>query len=467
MESDSALPETNTLYAEIVDINTRPDSQDRKYAMRAMQWVLFAREDITIDELARAISVDRDGSFDEELDGAMLLDICSNLILIDKSGLCRLAHISIKGYILRIDEVDSVSGLFTEAQIHAQMAERCLCYLTNIETIYSRDCNQGATADRSFTKYALFHWAHHCDLATLELRSVEPLRSLFSPFMNPKVLSSAFAKTSEILQHDFVTTQRFEDGPMLKIDEPAALSVRSRFKPRDSSFPHRLLPWNPRNVDSVHDPNVAHGLGTPNFSPIFVAASFGFMEVLEETYVDDLRSKEDYLGWDSTHFAACNGMIDVLTYLLTINDLKPSRQDQHLATPVMLAAFNGHLEATKLLLAYVSRVDLRLQNLWRDTALHLASYRGNISIVRELLEHLEVSDLMTMNGKGQTPLQMGEISLSYPIRDMTFACRFLGNHYHNWIIGVCLVTNHVLSKTGADLSVLQLVLCEGKTWPPT
>ena len=88
LESDSTLPEMDSLYKEIMDCSTRPGTPARDYALRALQWIIYAVEDLRIDEVAKATSIDSEGKFNEEIDGAMILDICSNFILVDERRFC-------------------------------------------------------------------------------------------------------------------------------------------------------------------------------------------------------------------------------------------------------------------------------------------------------------------------------------------------------------------------------------------
>lgn len=83
LESDFTLPESHSLYKEIMDRNTKLGTLARECAIKALQWILCAVEDLPIEKLAKATSIDSEGKFNEEIDGDMLLDLCSNFILID------------------------------------------------------------------------------------------------------------------------------------------------------------------------------------------------------------------------------------------------------------------------------------------------------------------------------------------------------------------------------------------------
>jgi len=63
-------------------------------AVRTLQWALCAFRPFDIEELRAAVAID-----DDVVTGKLLLDICSNFILVDSQGFVRLAHISVKEYL--------------------------------------------------------------------------------------------------------------------------------------------------------------------------------------------------------------------------------------------------------------------------------------------------------------------------------------------------------------------------------
>ena len=136
LESDSTLPEMDSLYKEIMDCNTRPETPVRDYALRALQWIIYAVEDLWIDEVAKAISIDSEGTFNEEIDGAMILGICSNFILVDERRFCWLAHLSAKGFIVGSDGDEPREGLFTAAESHARLATCTMKLMAMSRTVH-------------------------------------------------------------------------------------------------------------------------------------------------------------------------------------------------------------------------------------------------------------------------------------------------------------------------------------------
>ena len=271
LENDSTLPETNAVYREIMELNTRPGTLAREYALRALQWILCAVKDLPIDELAKATSIDNEGKFNEEIDSAMVLDLCSNFILVDERGFCWLAHLSVKGFLIGSDGGKARAGLFTAAESHALLAACCLSYITYNEV-------HGDEPNGTFASYAAVNWAYHAGMAE-KYREVEPLNTLVAKFMNPTAISPAFSKWTEAVSNSLETHD---------------LSFKEDYHP--SGAPIRV-----KNSTIIRR-NVLSLAVSPPF-PAFVAASFGLLEILHATPSSDLASRRGKKGESSLHVA--------------------------------------------------------------------------------------------------------------------------------------------------------------------
>lgn len=150
-----------------------------------------------MDGIAKATSIDTEGKFDEEIDGGMILNICSNFIAVDERGFCRLAHLSVKGFLIGSDGDGPREGLFTAAESHARLAGCCLSYITYNEI-------DGDKPDSTFVSYAVFDWNSHTGRAK-KYREVEPLNTLFLQFMDPLAISPTFLKWTEATSNSFGT----------------------------------------------------------------------------------------------------------------------------------------------------------------------------------------------------------------------------------------------------------------------
>lgn len=75
-----------------------PEPEDRSVAERALKWVMCCRRPSSIETLVKAVSFDFYGNVDEEVDSDYLLDVCSNLIIVDHNQLVQFAHLSVRAH---------------------------------------------------------------------------------------------------------------------------------------------------------------------------------------------------------------------------------------------------------------------------------------------------------------------------------------------------------------------------------
>lgn len=88
-------------------------------------------------------------------------------------------------------------------------------------------------------------------------------------------------------------------------------------------------------------------------------------------------------GWTPLIYAAFEGHVDIVTYLLTL-DLDINAQSANGISALMAASRNGHLEVVKILLEH--RADLNLANQDNKSARALAMERNQNTIAELLLK---------------------------------------------------------------------------------
>ncbi len=391
LERDSTLPETDTLYKQIMELNTRPGTLDRQYAVKALQWVLFSIEDLPPDEIATAVSMDSKGHCEEELDGAMVLEICSNLIVLDEFGCCRLAHLSVVGFLLRDQEKAPQQGLFTATEAHAELAQRCLSYILST---FSRAVElEGAITPGTFASYASFYWAYHCAGAK-EYQEVEPLSRLFAHFMDPLNVSPAFVAWSEAMLRSITAEPPMRIDASLSQLASTSTVVAQRYK---------------NHIISV--------ITSPPF-PGFVAASFGFMKYLHATPAASLQSSRGRSREGCVHFAAWAGQTDVVRELVAIGGMDLLLQDKDGLTPLHVATLLGHDGIAKILLDQMGREAIIIQDNEGKTVLHGASYHANASVAEILVPRMKAADFAIQDGQGRTAMQAAVQARCETIVDM-------------------------------------------------
>ena len=119
-----------------MNINGKPGTQ-RELARKVLIWTAYARQLLSIDTLAYAISIERDTQSLEDLESSIptqknILDACANLISIDQgsSQYARFVHFSVQEFLTcgQSTYIDSL-GIGHEVA-HREIAQSCMIFLT-------------------------------------------------------------------------------------------------------------------------------------------------------------------------------------------------------------------------------------------------------------------------------------------------------------------------------------------------
>lgn len=116
------------VYDEIYNNNTDEDSWSQTAATRAFKWMMCAQRSLSVWELAEAASMNDDETKDS-LTSNGLLQICSNFIISDESGIAQFSHDSVREYLER-REIDNDKEYSSE-KAHIQAALTCLICLSD------------------------------------------------------------------------------------------------------------------------------------------------------------------------------------------------------------------------------------------------------------------------------------------------------------------------------------------------
>ena len=160
-------------------------------------------------------------------------------------------------------------------------------------------------------------------------------------------------------------------------------------------------------------------LGPTKNTPLIVAAYFGHTEVCKKLLSshrigigrfgslfikkgDDPVNAKDEDEMSSLTWAACNGHLETVQYLLEQRNIDVNCMDSLLRTPLVRAATNGNFEIVKLLLSRSDIIADARADRW-ETALACAAANGQSSVVQLLMDHQDV-DINNKDRYGETSL---------------------------------------------------------------
>lgn len=144
-------------------MNTKADRTDRQHAIKAYKLLLCCRRPLRTEELTEAVATNRDGTVHPLVDNVYVLEITRNLVFEDeRSQTVRFSHQSVVEYLK--GRKCKKTREFDKVQNNSQMAEACL-----LATPRERNETPG------FYEYAREWWLMHTDMAESGLSDIGKL----------------------------------------------------------------------------------------------------------------------------------------------------------------------------------------------------------------------------------------------------------------------------------------------------
>ncbi|KAJ8106078.1 hypothetical protein OPT61_g9781 [Boeremia exigua] len=325
------------------------DADDREYALKILQWLVFSERPLSVEEVAEVIAIDieRDPAFDrdEVLEDPMdVLNICSSLVTITRGKkdeeeedeesteqrLVALAHYSVQEYLVsdRIKQGMAKEYGLQEVECHTTITEGCLKYLMQFTYPLTREIVKKS----ALAQYSAGFWSSHLKKTSDQMEDVSQL-----------------AMT------------------LLSKDQPAYLAWIQVCDP-DQSWEQ---PNTEKGIDSVA-------------SPLYYAALLGLTTITEMLL--DRRVDVNVQGgmFDNPLEAASYQGHEQITRMLLEAGANVNAKGVIYSGALQAASSQGHEQIVRILLeagAYVNA-----QSLYSGSTLREASFRGHEQIVRILLE---------------------------------------------------------------------------------
>ena len=191
---DSLPPTLSETYERILTRVNTSNSSNQRIVQRALRWIAYAREPLSLSALAEAISLEvGDNYLDPEaiVDTSAIIKWCSSLVQLSSNIITRIytcysrkrlngevyrddsiiefAHFTVKEFLLGIDS-DSFDGfqaysLKKRDSIEVELARNCLTYLSldNLAGQYPRNGEEQSALkiQHPFYSYAAICWTEH------------------------------------------------------------------------------------------------------------------------------------------------------------------------------------------------------------------------------------------------------------------------------------------------------------------
>lgn len=352
-EANASLDE---LYFELFKRNTQILQRRhtiRSLAVKALRLILSAFKPLRIDNLVQAVALNSEGDIDEAVNEKLISQVCSNFIIITKSRTVRLAHRSVKEYLVHSHEnyvkpeFQSDDESFAEDSVHAQAAETCITFIlslgypswkhvhTDAKTLLSGD-----VALSSFEVYSCLFWPAHCEKAGKSQKTKRyesQLRFLLDD--GATTASTAFRRWITLLWEYFRSP-----------DCPIEGQTRRQLEDAVSQPPNAFL----------------------------VACIFGFREVAQDLLIrkPNLANLHNMRGKSALYLAAENGHRETVKLLIG-SGADVTESHGHWGSIAHAAAWGGDLDAFRLVAERTKRLD--------DNVLDAALSGGNERLVLDAL----------------------------------------------------------------------------------
>jgi hypothetical protein len=189
-------------YEEIFElaVGSRDEHARKELVCSALSWVLVAFQPLSISQLLAASSIQPEGSIEEEATVQMLLEYCSNLLVVTGKGVARFAHLSVRQFL-----EDRQRHLLGRDESHDRLATACLkrslCIVGGEHETSLLNSVVSPTSMSGVDEYSLENWPLHYRLGRRsQVNLVEQMRSNARSSFDRLLIW--FADASDILHQD-------------------------------------------------------------------------------------------------------------------------------------------------------------------------------------------------------------------------------------------------------------------------
>lgn len=359
------LPKTlDEFYSRIlVDI----DESDRKFAYRALQWLVTSARPLTLREIVEAVTIQPNevpclDTEDRFLDPEDILRILPAGLVEVIDIYIQFSHFSVKEYITspRLSEDPEVSDFRVfPMPTHNHVAQTCLAYLLWVGSQHPDD-GLDIYAEFPLYYYAAGCWPYHISILESLQRLDGRVVQLASEFLS-------FGTKA----WDIWTCSCFDD----EFYDSAAEEIYSDSEEYLQTLVNIHAAFPPGSMFQLHPTTWISAMG---FSTILISLLSTSSDINETSITPTLGTP--------LHAAAMFRHDGIVKILLS-HGANPSRTGGYHTTPLIASSFAGTADITRQLLKHDATIDTRKQSFSGKTALIAASEAGFGEIVLLLVEN--------------------------------------------------------------------------------
>jgi hypothetical protein len=328
------------MYAIVYEQISESDPEDLAVAKRVLKWLLCAQRPLHNTELIAAISLSTEGQR-LKLSNRQVLDICCNLVVLDKEiHIFRFAHLSVREYLESRED-------YTEYESHRLAAERCVDTLIS-ELTSKLPLESMVKQDSVLRHYATLYWPVHCERSGSD-----------------QIMDGLKNKVRQFLLQGRDVTPSFTKW----ISDAEELCRPLRWRdPLEDRLKDRL-----REISSLPP------------TPLFLACSFGLIWILDDlgTFENVDWNQRNKGGTPGIHLAAWRGHEAVVRLLLD-RGADVDAKDEYGWTALRKVAVRGREAVVQQLLDRGADVNARTNE--RRTALRKMTEKRHEAVVQLLLD---------------------------------------------------------------------------------
>ncbi|KAF7343884.1 putative Ankyrin repeat domain-containing protein 50 [Mycena venus] len=373
----------NIAYDAIVDRINQQSQGDRKLAWRTLSWVAHAKRPLRRSEIREALAVEP-GTTELDPDNLpdmdIVLSVCAGLVVInEEDDKVRLIHYTTELY-LQSPHVQARA--FPHAQSDLTMT--CITYLSLGFEAISNDLHKPLFlfTHNPFLNYAV----DYCLIHARGTPETHIRHSILSFLTNCSVWWELWNWKRGITRQS--PSSRLWIAAVLRLEQ----TCRQIIKKGDAGFVESVQEAVFRGDTDLLRILLENGVDAQEierecFRPLLQEAASRRNTEIVRILLDGLRPSEREYGGLALEAASTNGF-DEIVALLIDHHVDIDQRFQHVdgtATALQMAAFSGHEQCVRLLIAAGAQVNSEAGRF--GTALYAASYSGHQGVTRLLIEH--------------------------------------------------------------------------------